>query len=54
MGKGDARRPTQISEEKFAIGWCASMGHKMRDSSDVCINCGRTAQEIVEREAQRG
>lgn len=48
MGKGDGRRPTAISDEKFSANWCATWGHKMRAESDVCINCGKTAKEIEE------
>lgn len=48
MSKGDKRRPTAISDSAFSMKWCATMGHKMRESSDVCINCGKTAKEIVD------
>lgn len=52
MGKGDARRPTQISDKEFTNEWCLTFGHAMRASMEVCINCGRSAQEIAEREAK--
>lgn len=52
MGKGDARRPTQISDKEFTNEWCLTFGHKMRDSMEVCANCGRSALEIAEREAK--
>lgn len=46
MGKGDKRRPSQVSDADITGSWCATFGHKMRDVSDVCISCGRTAKEI--------
>jgi hypothetical protein len=52
MGKGDGRRPTAIAEQTFARNWCRTWGHKMRDTHEVCINCGITAKEIVEDESQ--
>ncbi len=51
MGKGDGRRPTQVSDESFTASWCASVGHKMRSDSDWCINCGKSAQEIFEEQS---
>lgn len=50
MGKGDGRRPTAIDDAAFANNWCATWGHKMRSTSDICINCGKTAKEIMETE----
>jgi hypothetical protein len=51
MGKGDKRRPTAIDDGSFGLNWCRAMGHKMRDASDVCINCGMTAIEIAQKGA---
>lgn len=50
MGKGDKRRPTAISDSAFSMQWCRTMGHRMRETSDVCLTCGMTAKEIAASE----
>lgn len=49
MGKGDNRRPTQVSDQAFTNNWCATMGHKARGSSKVCSTCG---QRITRKKAK--
>lgn len=50
MGKGDKRRPTAINDGSFSANWCRTWGHRMRETSDICINCGKSAKEIAASE----
>lgn len=48
MGKGDKQRPAFVPGALISTNWCATFGHKLRDSTDVCINCGAMMKGVVD------